>query len=279
MGSNVVCSTSIGNARVSVRGIDNSDDSTSFLCLRQRLGRTIKIEADMSIDSVEMLKEPCSGFTPIAIPVVKTTDEGVSVEYAPSPGKKWFVLRASYGRENMVADEMIRLGHYAYVAKRYEWVVIKDKRTRVLKSLIPNLMFVYLTEGDANTLVRNDKPKENPCPRISQIASFYYNHFKTDGVGKNPPIEVSERDMRNFILATWTHDENIIMPNDSEFHFLENEEVEVVDGPFKGVHGLVIRAKGQRRVMLRLLSTDGMPLIDHIATAFIPRSYMRKVEK
>ena len=137
----------------------------------------------MSIDSVEMPKKPCSGLTPIAIPVVKTTDEGVSVEYAPSPDKKWFVLRASYGREDMVADEMIRLGHYAYVAKRYKWVVIKDK------------------------------------------------------------------------------------------------EVEVVDGPFKGVHGLVIRAKGQRRVMLRLLSTDGMPLIDHIATAFVPRSYMRRVEK
>ena len=32
VGSDVVCSTLIGNARASVRGIDNSDDSTPFLC-------------------------------------------------------------------------------------------------------------------------------------------------------------------------------------------------------------------------------------------------------
>ena len=32
VGSDVVCSTLIGNARASIRGMDNSDDSTLFLC-------------------------------------------------------------------------------------------------------------------------------------------------------------------------------------------------------------------------------------------------------
>ena len=32
VGSDVVCSTAIGNARASIRGTDNSEGSTSFLC-------------------------------------------------------------------------------------------------------------------------------------------------------------------------------------------------------------------------------------------------------
>ena len=35
VGSDVVCSTSIGNARASTRGTDNSDDSTSFCVLHR----------------------------------------------------------------------------------------------------------------------------------------------------------------------------------------------------------------------------------------------------
>lgn len=35
VGSNVVCSTSIGSARASVRGTDNRVVPTSFLCLHE----------------------------------------------------------------------------------------------------------------------------------------------------------------------------------------------------------------------------------------------------
>ena len=42
VGSDVVCSTAIGNARASIRGADNSDDSTSFYVLRSGLLTHIK---------------------------------------------------------------------------------------------------------------------------------------------------------------------------------------------------------------------------------------------
>ena len=60
-----------------------------------------------------------SGFTSTAIPEAVDTQKGVSVEYAPAPDKRWYVLRASYGRE-MLAEQLFTQNHvYAYVPKRY----------------------------------------------------------------------------------------------------------------------------------------------------------------
>ena len=42
VGSNVVCSTEIGNARASTRGTDNSDDSTLFYVQSPQIEASIK---------------------------------------------------------------------------------------------------------------------------------------------------------------------------------------------------------------------------------------------
>ena len=235
----------------------------------------------MRIDSLEMPQKISSGLTPIAIPEAKSSQTGVSVKYVFDPTKKWFVLRASYGREDKVANELITHGHYAYVAKRFQWELVNGKRRKILKSLIPNIVFSYLSPENADMLVRDICPEGmvNPCPQLSYITSYYYNHFEKDAEGKNPPIEIPGKQMRTFILGTCSHDENIVTLQKEDYHFLRDEEVEVIAGPFIGVRGRVIRAGGQQRILLRLTSPDANNVLGEFGTAFIPKSHMRKVEQ
>ena len=232
----------------------------------------------MSIDSLEMPQELRSGLTPIAIPEAKSSQTGVSVEYVSDPAKRWFVLRASYGREDIVSDLLVETGHYAYVVKRYQWTLENGKRKRVLQSLIPNMVFTYLSQFDADMLVKDRHPDsvENPCPLLSYYASYYYDHTRQQGY-MNPPIQIPDQVMLNFIQGTVCHDENIVALGKGDYHFLKDEMVEVIGGPFKGVRGRVIRAGGQRRVLLKLTSFNGDNILGEFGTAFIPQSLMRPI--
>lgn len=231
---------------------------------------------NMSIDSLEMPQELSSGLTPIAIPEATSSQTGVSVRYVPAPDKRWFVLRASYGREDVVSDLLIQTGHYAYVVKRYEWILDNGMRKRVLQSLIPNMVFTYLSPSDADMLVKDRHPGsvENPCPQLSYYASYYYDHTRQEGT-MNPPVQIPDQVMLNFIQGTWCHDENIVALQKGDYHFLKDEMVEVIGGPFKGVRGRVIRAGGQRRVLLKLTAFNGDKVLGEFGTAFIPQSLMR----
>ncbi len=50
---------------------------------------------------------PSVRFTPEAFPEAKSSRTGVSLNYAPDPTKKWYTLSASYGREDLAADDII----------------------------------------------------------------------------------------------------------------------------------------------------------------------------
>ena len=97
---------------------------------------------------------PSIGLAPDAIPEAKSSKTGVSVEYAPDLDKHWYVLRASYGREDRAADYMTDDGTYTYIAKRYTWKYVKGRRKRVLETLIPNLLFAYATKEKAEMYVK-----------------------------------------------------------------------------------------------------------------------------
>ena len=88
---------------------------------------------------------PCTRFAPDAFPEAKSSKTGVSVEYAETPEKKWYVFRASYGRENLASDYLVDDGTYTYIAKKYVEKYVKGKRKRYLQNLISNLLFAYTT--------------------------------------------------------------------------------------------------------------------------------------
>lgn len=215
---------------------------------------------------------PCSRFTSAAIPRAESSQTGVSVEYVPDPDKHWYIFRVSYHREDVAADMLIKAGIYAYVVKRYRWVEVDKRRKRILESLLPNLLFAYVTPAMAEVIIRDNNPQQpSPCPKLAALLSYYYDHFNTDAFGKNPPAVVAEAEMLNFIRATSTHNEHLMLLSGNDFRFKGGEEVLITNGEFKGVRGRVIRARGQQRVLVRL--TDFADL----ATAYIPTGMMEVI--
>lgn len=208
---------------------------------------------------------PSIGFTPDVFPKAYNSANGASVDYIHDPMKKWYVFRASYGRENKASDSLVADGTYTYVAKRYTYKNIHGQRRRVLESLIPNLLFVYTTQDDAERYIKS-------TPALAYL-TYYYNHFEQDEFGKNPPLTISCREMENFIRATYNHSEHLMFVQPSQCHYKSGDLVKVTDGPFCGVEGKVSRVSGQQRVVLTL-STVGL-----VSTAYIPTAFIERLEK
>lgn len=265
VGSNVVCSISIGNARASIRGMDNSG-STLFVSGIEPITQN---RSDMStLSNVETRRgeaePPGVRLIPDTIPEAKSSKTGVSVKYVPTSGKSWYVFRASYGREDKASDYIVEDGMFVYIAKRYTRKVINGKQKKVLESLIPNLLFVYTTEDKAKEYVKE-------TPELSYL-TFYYNHFEKDEGQKNPPLTVSYKEMENFILATCNRSEHLRFVDESQCHFKSGEIVKITDGSFKGVEGRVARVSGQQRVIVTLTN------VGLVSTAYIPTAFIKKWE-
>ncbi len=206
---------------------------------------------------------PSDSPTADAIPEAKNEVKGVSVRYVLDAEKSWFVLRASYGREDRASDYMINDGTYTYIAKRYTEKYLRGKRRKILENLIPNLLFAYTTAEKVEEYVKH-------TPELSFL-TYYYNHFERDDNQKNPPLTVSIREMDNFIRATCNQNEHLRLVNPSQCHYKSGEMVKVVDGPFRGVEGRVARVAGQQRVIVTL-SQVGL-----ISTAYIPTAFIEKI--
>lgn len=207
---------------------------------------------------------PSVRFTPDAFPEAKSSATGVSVGYAMTPDKKWFVFRASYGREDKASDYLIEDGTYTYIAKKYVEKYIRGKRKRYLQTLIPNLIFAYTTEDKAEEYV-------NRTPALSYL-TYYYNHFEFDDYRKNPPLIVSCGEMEQFVKATCNNNKHLLFVDPSQCHFKSGEMVKVLEGPFAGVEGKVARVSGQQRVVVTL-SNIGL-----VSTAYIPTAFLQKLD-
>lgn len=233
------------------------------------------MEALPNADSVENLS---SGFTPIAFPKAVSSQTGVSVEYIPDPLglKRWYVFRASYGRAQRAVDYLIRQGIYVYMPKCEKDIQVGRRVKTVLVDLLPNFVFAYLDGPSARRFIHGpaaDEAVTNAAEafQVSEILSFYYNHSVIDAFGKNPPLTIPDRQMQSFIIATNTHDENVIRLDGRSYTFKGDDEVDVIAGKFKGVRGKVIRAGRQQRILIEL---SGFMTF---ATAYVPTDFIRKI--
>ncbi len=209
-------------------------------------------------------KPPSVRFAPDTIPEARSSKTGVSVRYVPDNNKKWYVFRASYGREDKAFDYIVEDGTFGYIAKRYvRKINKKGKDKRTLETLIPNLLFVYTSEDKAEEYIKN-------TPALSYL-TYYYNHFELDEDLKNPPLTISCREMENFIYATSNMSEHLMFVKEEQCHFKGGETVKVINGPFKGVEGKVARVSGQQRVIVSITA------VGLVSTAYIPSAFIMEI--
>lgn len=182
--------------------------------------------------------------------------------FAIDPQKQWFVLRATYNRQKQAYDYIVNKGVEAYLPLHYVQKLVNGKRKRLLEPYLPQLLFVYASDGEIRDLVED-------TPELSFL-TYYYNHFKKTAEGKNPPLVVPYRSMMNFIRVTSVENAHIKVVSSEQCHYKSGDIVRVIDGDFAGVEGRVARVSGQQRVVVEI---EGVCLV---TTAYIPSAFLAK---
>lgn len=171
-------------------------------------------------------------------------------------------MRATYHREKKAYDYLINKGVEAYLPFRRKVKVIGGKRRIITEPLLPNFLFVYTTPEIIKTYSKNSS-------HLSFL-NHYYDHFRLQEDGYNPPLTVSYDAMMRFIHLTSVDNEHIKVVKPENCHFKSGDMVRVIDGQFTGVIGRVARVSGQQRVVVEL---EGVCLV---STAYVPSAFIEK---
>ena len=266
--SDVVCSTIIGNARASVRGIDNRTIPRFFMSIIADLTSDIKNDMNALLNAHTpkgRSKSPHVGLTSNVLPEAQRSQTGVSSDYVQKADHEWFVLRVTYNRTQKACDIISTANVQSYMPMHY---IIKKEigKKRILQPLLPNLFFVYATRETVNSIIKK-KGEE------TSVLKFYLDKTKPlEDNGKHPPLTIPFTSMTNFIKATSTDSEHVRIVSAEQCHYKSGDIVKVIDGEFKGVTGRVARIAGQQRVVVEI---SGLCLV---ATAYIPNGFLETVQ-
>ena len=203
-------------------------------------------------------------------PSISKNKGWVSVENVPTPNKQWFVLRVSYGRILKAKTLVEAKGMVYYIPLRYKEVRKQGKKRIITKPLLPSLIFVHASAEQVETLLHNIKIVANES---RALLSYYFDHtiHLQDNPNRNPPLTIQDEVMNNFICLTSIKNPHIIPVTSNNIQFKLGDNVVVMEGEFKGVHGRVARIAGQQRVIVELFDEC------LVATAYVPKEAMIRI--
>ena len=269
VGSDVVCSTIIGNARASTRGMDNRTIPRFFMSIIADLTSDIRNDMNALLNAHTpkgRSKSPHVGLTSNVLPEAQRSQTGVSSDYVQKADHEWFVLRVTYNRTQKACDIISTANVQSYMPMHY--IIKKEigKKKRMLQPLLPNLFFVYATRETVNSIIKK-KGEE------TSVLKFYLDKTKPlEDNGKHPPLTIPFTSMTNFIKATSTDSEHVRIVSAEQCHYKSGDIVKVIGGEFKGVTGRVARIAGQQRVVVEI---SGLCLV---ATAYIPTDFIKFIK-
>ncbi len=201
-------------------------------------------------------------------PSISKNKGGVSVENVSFENKQWFVLRVSYGRIIKAKALVEAKGLECYVPLRYKEVRKKGKKRIITEPLLPSFLFVHASAEQVEALLHDNKVVANES---RALLSYYFDHttHRQGNPDRNPPLTIRDEVMNNFIRLTSIKNPHIIPVTSNNIQFKLGDNVVVMEGEFKGVHGRVARIAGQQRVVVELFDEC------LVATAYVPREAMR----
>lgn len=295
-----------------------ANDSTLSLCLTASILAVIRKYTDMDSQS-ETVETFDSGLASGTIPKgCSNAQNGVSVRNVPietgsrippkREGYEWYVFRASYGREDRASKLLHEgLGVFTYVPRRTVYTRTGTGVKPRIENLLPNIVFAFLPKHEALLYVKGPSGEDATFKSASQdtkktifelnaLLSFYYDHFRKGENGMNMPLLIPYSKMEIFVNATWPEKNVIPLGQDQQIDYTIGEEVEVVEGVFKGLKGRVIRKIDKKQRLGVQFINGGMqpptapgprerrrllfqlPCLGSFGSAYIPVSYFRKTE-
>ncbi len=166
----------------------------------------------------------------------------------------WYALRVTYNRE-MIVKEYCDAHHIANFIplehRVYEKNGIKIKR---LQPVIRNLIFLRTCRTHINELKNK----------------FPVRYIIDKGTGD--PVIVPEKQMLHFIAVAGNYDQQIVFLTSDELKTKIGTRVRVKDGVFKGVEGILVRVRNNKRVVVQI---EGLVVV---ATHYIHPSLLESLE-
>ena len=213
---------------------------------------------------------PSAGLTSRTPSISDDVRNGVSVENVSAGNKQWFVLRVSYGRIIKAKAFVEAKGLKCYVPLRYKEIRKQGKKRIIHTALLPSLIFVHASAEQVETLLHDNKIVANES---RALLSYYFDHtiHLQDNPNRNPPLTIQDEVMNNFICLTSIKNPHIIPVTSNNIQFKLGDNVVVMEGEFKGVHGRVARIAGQQRVIVELFDEC------LVATAYVPKEAMIRI--
>ena len=150
----------------------------------------------------------------------------------------WFAIRVTYGRELKFKKLLDEAGFQTFVPMRTKKIE-KDGRTSVVTvPAVSNLCFV-------NT----DKLSLDGFMQTGAVSGW--GHYIWDKA-THKPIIVPDKAMEDFIRISLIMSDDIMYLQEITSKIRQGQKVRVIDGPFKGVEGTVVRIRRSRRVVVEL---------------------------
>lgn len=184
----------------------------------------------------------------------ETVTSGVLSSYLQSSESMWFVLRVSYSRELKISERLNGMGIRTFVPMMWRRRIENGKEKRELVPAVNNLCFAFSNYEDLVGFIKGYGDK-SPV------------HFYWDRTA-NRPLVVPQKAMEDFMTVASAVDHDILYIQKITPKLREGQTVTVIDGPFKGITGRIVRIKKSRRVLVEL------PDLLAAATAYINPRYL-----
>lgn len=163
---------------------------------------------------------------------------------------KWYLVYTRPNAEKKFASRLIERGIESYLPLRSEIKKWSDRTKLVKEPLFKSYVFVNCKLSDLHY--------------IKTILGFY--HFISFG-GYPVRIENKQIEIIKSIMRIYSDTKTI------SNRFVVGDEVSVINGPFKGMEGVLTALQGKKKVAIKIAHLDQSLLLN------LPEAYLIKVEK
>lgn len=175
----------------------------------------------------------------------------------------WYVLRTTYGQEKKAYDYFVSKNIPSFLPRETVVKIVKGKRKQIEQSLISNIFFAYGTEKELQAFVYDN----HNLPFLR----FYYRRRRVGNDIVQEPLIVPDSQMNTFRIICEVGNQNIIVSTRDIPRFHRGEMARVIDGPFTGAVGRVVKYKAQQRIGIII---EG---IGSVATSYIPEAFLERM--
>lgn len=177
--------------------------------------------------------------------------------------KQWFVLRVTYQRELIAQEKLQAIGIDSFVpVKRIKSTNKLGHTVWKRVAALHNYIFVNSTREKIDCI------KREYIPWLRYVISP--NREDTTKI-----MTVPTKQMESFIAIAGNENERILYLNPDELNLTNGDRVRILDGPFKGTEGILIKIERRRekRVVVKI---DGVAAV---ATTTIPQILIEKINQ